>query len=43
VQDVGEDEKVRDKDVKIGCNDVSTCRNEKFQVVDVGTCAGELE
>ena len=43
MEDVGKDERVRDKDVEIGCNDVSTCRNEKFQVVDVGTCAGELE
>ena len=43
MEDVGKDKKVRDEDVEIGCNNVSTCRNEKFQVVDVGTCAGELQ
>ena len=29
MEDVGEDERVRDKDVEIGCNDVSACHSEK--------------
>ena len=28
---------------EIGYNDVNTYHNEKFQLIDVGTCAGEPE
>ena len=43
VEDVGEDETIRDKDGETGHNDVDASHNEHFQFNNVGTCAGELE
>ena len=43
LEDVGEDETIRDKDGETGHNDVDAYHNEHFQFNDVGTCAGELE
>ena len=39
VEDVGEDETIRDKDGETGHNDVDASHNEHFQFKDVGTCA----
>ena len=39
VEDVGEDETIRDKDGETGHNDVDASHNEHFQLNDVGTCA----
>ena len=43
VEDVGEDETIRDKDGETGHNDVDAHHNENYQLTDVATCAGELE
>ena len=43
VEDVGEDETIRDKDGETGHNDVDARHDESYQLNDVGTCAGELE
>ena len=43
VEDVGEDETIRDKDGETGHNDVDASYDEHFQLTDVDTCAGELE
>ena len=43
VEDVGEDETIRDKDSETGHNDVDAHHNENYKLIDIGTCAGELE
>ena len=43
VEDVGEDETIRDKDGETGHNDVDASHNENYQLIDVGTCAGKLK
>ena len=43
VEDVGEDETIRDKDGETGHSDIDAWHNDNFQLNDVGTCAGELE
>ena len=43
LEDVGEDETIRDKDCETGHNDVDAHHNENYQLTDVATCAGELE
>ena len=43
MEDVGEDETIRDKDGETGHNDVDAHHNENYQLTDVATCAGELE
>ena len=43
VEDVGEDETIRDKDGETGHNDIDTYHDEHFQLTDIGTCAGKLE
>ena len=43
VEDVGEDEAIRDKDSETGHNDVDVHHNENYKLIDIGTCAGELE
>ena len=43
VEDAGQDETIRDKDGETGHNDVDASHNENYQLIDVGTCAGELE
>ena len=43
VEDVGEDETIRDKDGETGHNDVDAHHNENYQLIDAATCAGELE
>ena len=40
---VGEDETIRHKDGESGHNDIDARSNENYQLVDIGTCAGELE
>ena len=42
VEDAGKDETIRDKDGETGHNDIDAHHNEKYQLIDVGTCAGEL-
>ena len=43
LDDVGEDETIRDKDRETGHNDIDTHHNENHQFIHVSTCAGELE
>ena len=43
VKDVGENETVRDKDGNTGQNYIDACHEENYHIIDVGTCAGELE
>ena len=43
VEDVGEDETIRDKDGETGHNDVDAHHNENYRLIDAATCAGELE
>ena len=43
VEDVGEDETIRDKDGETGHNDIDASYDEHFQLTDVGTYAGELK
>ena len=43
VEDVGEDETIRDKDGETGHNDVDARHDENYQLSDIGTCAGELK
>ena len=43
VEDVGEDETIRDKDGETGHNDVDAHYNKHFQLTGIGTCAGELK
>ena len=43
LKDVGEDETIRDKDNETGHNDVDAHHNENYKLIDIGTCAGELE
>ena len=43
MEDVGEDETIRDKDGETGHNDVGARHNENYQITDVDTCARELE
>ena len=43
LEDVGEDETIRDKDCETGHNDVDAHHNENYKLIDIGTCAGELE
>ena len=43
MEDVGEDETIRDKDCETGHNDVDAHHNENYKLIDIGTCAGELE
>ena len=42
-KDVGEDEAISDKDGETGHNDVDASQNENDHLIDIGTCAGELE
>ena len=43
VEDVGEDETIRDKDGEAGHNDINAHYNKHFQLTDVGTCAGKFQ
>ena len=43
LEDVGEDETIRDKDHETGHNDIDAHHNENYQLIHVSTCAGELE
>ena len=43
VEDTREDEAIRDKYGETGHNDVDASHNEYYKLIDVGTCAGELE
>ena len=43
VEDAGENETIRDKDSKTGHNVIDAHQNEKYQLIDIGTCAGELK
>ena len=43
MKDVGENETVRDKDGNTGQTYIDACHEENYQLIDVGTCAGELE
>ena len=42
VEDAGKDETIRDKDGETGHNDIDAHHNEKYQLIDVDTCSGEL-
>ena len=43
LEEIGEDETVRDKDCGTGHNDVDAHHNENYRLIDAATCAGELE
>jgi len=43
MEDVGQDETIRNKDCETGCTDVDARHDEHSQFIDIGTCAGELE
>ena len=43
VEDTREDEAIRDKDCETGHSDVDAHHNENYKLIDIGTCAGELE
>ena len=43
LEDVGEDETIRDKDGETGHSDVDAHHNENNQLIDIGAHAGELE
>ena len=43
VEDVGEDQGVRNGDGDTGPYDIDTHHNENHQLIDGGACAGELE
>ena len=43
VEDVGEDQGVRNRDSDTGDYDIDTHHNENHQLIDGGACAGELE
>ena len=43
MEDVGEDDTIRDKDRETGHNDIDAHYNENYQLIHVSTCAGELE
>ena len=42
-EDAGEDETIRDKDGETGHNAIDAKSNEKYQLIDMGTCSEELE
>ena len=42
-EDAGENETIRDKDGETGHSDVDAHHSEKYQLIDIGTCAGELK
>ena len=43
MKDVGENKAIRDKDGNAGHNYIDACHEENYQLIDEGTCAGELE
>ena len=43
VEDVGEDETIRNKDGETRHNDIDASHNEHFQLTDIGTCTGDPE
>jgi len=43
VKDVRENETIRDKDGNTGHNYIDACHEENYKLIEVGTCAGELE
>ena len=43
LENIGENETIRDKDSETGHNDVDSHHNENYKLIDMGTCAGELE
>ena len=43
LENIGENETIRDKDSETGHNDVDSHHSENYKLIDIGTCAGELE
>ena len=43
MKDVRENETIRDKDGNTGHNYIDACHEENYKLIEVGTCAGELE
>jgi len=43
VEDAGENEAIRDKDGETGHSDVDAHHSENNQLIDIGTCTGELK
>ena len=43
VEDAGENETIRDKDGETGYSDVDAHHSENNQLIDIGTCTGELK
>ena len=43
LEEIGEDETVRDKDCETEHNDVGAHHNENYKLIHIGTCEGELE
>lgn len=43
MEDAGEDETIKNKDGETGHNAIDAHLIEKYQLIDIGTCAEELE